>query len=198
MQNQQLQLGAAAPTVQLFFYNAADDTPASVAFNAAGLSLAYARDNGANVALTLVTATLGTWVANGFIARGGGIHDLMLPVAANAAGAKKLVIVPVGLPTGIRMIPCIVPLFVDDVTAAGATPAALSTEVMGDLAGSDGTGARAAIAEQVALTVVGAADLRFDDTTGTTLVVQRKSTGSTVASAAIRRGTRTQPVVGNG
>ena len=117
MQNQSLTLGAASPTVKLFFYNTADGTPATVLYNAAGLDLRYARDNGANTALTLVTATLSTWVSQGFIHRGGGIHDLYLPVAANASGAKSLTIVPVGLPTGVSMIACVVPMFVDDPTA---------------------------------------------------------------------------------
>lgn len=198
MQNQSLQLGAAAPTVRLFFYTTATGEPATVAFNAAGLALTYRRDNGARVALTLVTATLGTWVSGGFIVDALGIHDLYLPTAANASGAKSLLISATGLPTGISMIPCIVPLFADDISAAGASPASISTEIMTDLADASGTAARAAIAEQAALTIVGAADLRFDDTTGANLAIVRKSTSATVANVALRRGTRAQPIIGNG
>ena len=58
--------------------------------------------------------------------------------------------------------------------------------------------ARAAIGEQAALTIVGGADLRFDDTTGSSLVVLRKSTSAAVATVPLRRGTRTQPIIGNG
>ncbi len=198
MQNQSLQQGASAPALQLFFYTTADGNPATVAFNAAGLALYYRRDNGARVPLTLVTATLGIWVSSGFIVDALGIHDLYLPVAANAAGAKKLVIGATGLPTGISLIPCVVPLFVDDVTAAAPTIGGISTQVMSDLADADGTAARAAIAEQAALTIVGAADLRFDDTTGANLAVVRKSTSATIANVALRRGTRVQPIIGNG
>ncbi len=127
MQNQSLQIGTATPTVRLFFYTTADGTPATVLYNAAGLSLAYARDNAANSALTLVTATLGTWVSQGFISRGGGVHDLYLPTTANNTGAKSLTIIASGLPTGVSMIPCVVPMFVDDVTAAAPTEATVAT-----------------------------------------------------------------------
>ena len=54
------------------------------------------------------------------------------------------------------------------------------------------------VGEEVALTIAGAKDLKYDDTSGTNLAVVRKSTSATVASVALRRGDRTQPVIGNG
>jgi hypothetical protein len=86
----------------------------------------------------------------------------------------------------------------DNVFVAAVTSSALSTTILTDLADADGAAARAAIAEQTALTVVGAADLRFDDAVGTSLAVVRKSTSATVATVPLRRGDRTQPIIGNG
>lgn len=143
MQNQYLQRGISAPAVQLYFYNRADGSPATVLFNAASLSLVYAKDDGANVALTLVTATLGTWVSSGFIARGGGVHDLYLPAAAVSGTPKKLQILATSLPTGIDMIACIVAMGADDVSAAASTDVTLMTT----LAGSGGAAAREAVAD---------------------------------------------------
>jgi hypothetical protein len=100
--------------------------------------------------------------------------------------------------TGRREAPAMNEIGADDIFAAGPTAASVSTEVLGDLAGVDGVAARAAIGEQAALTIVGAGDLRFDDTTGSSLVVLRKSTSAAVATVPLRRATRTQPVVGNG
>jgi hypothetical protein len=57
---------------------------------------------------------------------------------------------------------------------------------------------KASIAEEAALTVAGAKDLKFDDTTGTSLVITRKSTTTTLATVPLRRADRTQPIVGNG
>jgi hypothetical protein len=86
----------------------------------------------------------------------------------------------------------------DNIFTAATTPATLSTTILADLADSDGSAARVAIAEQAALTVIGAADLRYDDTTGSALTVVRKSTSATVATVPLRRGDRTQPIIGNG
>jgi hypothetical protein len=86
----------------------------------------------------------------------------------------------------------------DNIYAAASTPSVLSTTFLADLADGDGAAARAAIGEQAALTVIGAADLRYDDTTGSALTVVRKSTSATVATVPLRRGDRTQPIIGNG
>lgn len=86
----------------------------------------------------------------------------------------------------------------DNIFVAAISPAAISLALLTDFADSDGAAARAAIGEQAALTIVGAADLRFDDTNGATLVVVRKSTAAQLASIALRRGDRAQPIIGNG
>jgi hypothetical protein len=101
----------------------------------------------------------------------------------------------------------------------GPSAATISAAVMADLADSDGSAARAAIAtavltlladpsgglasrtaiaELVAITQVGGGDLKFDDASGTSLVVKRKSTDATVATIPLRRGDRTQAIIGNG
>lgn len=133
MQGQYIQYGSSAPTARLFFYNTADGTPATVLFNAASLALVYARDNSANVALTLVTATLGTWVANGFISRGGGVHDLYLPLAAALTGARFLTVLPSTLPAGVSMNSVIIPLVADDLSAAGSTDTGAASAVRTNL-----------------------------------------------------------------
>lgn len=86
----------------------------------------------------------------------------------------------------------------DNVFVAAATPSSLSVALLADFADADGAAARAAIGEQAALTIVGAADLRYDDTAGINLVVVRKSTSANVATVPLRRGDRAQPIIGNG
>lgn len=113
-----------------------------------------------------------------------------------APGDRILARVPAA--SGRREAPALTDIGADDIFAAGPTAASVATEVISDLAGVDGVAARAAIGEQAALTIVGGADLRFDDTTGSSLVVLRKSTSAAVATVPLRRGTRTQPIIGNG
>ena len=132
MDGQYIQLGSANPTAKLKFFNLADGTPATVLFNAAGLTLSYCRDNGAQVAITLVTATLGTWVSGGFIKRANTVHELYLPTAAALAGAKFVTITAPTLPTGVAMEDVVIPMGVDDPSLASATAASVRTELLPD------------------------------------------------------------------
>ena len=144
MDGQYFQHGSGAPTVEVQFLNTADGSNCTtLVFNTAGLAIAYARDDGANVAIALVTKIIGTWASGGFVHRSAGVYPMDLPVAAVLTGAKKLVLTATGLPAGIVMLNCIVPMGADDVSAAAVT----DTTIMSTLAGAGGATAREAIAD---------------------------------------------------
>lgn len=57
------------------------------AFNTATISATYTRLLSAPTAMTLVTATAGTYTSSGFVHRGKGVYEIGAPTAALAAGA---------------------------------------------------------------------------------------------------------------
>lgn len=61
------------------------------AFNTATISATYTRDGGTATALTLVTATAGTWTSSGFVHAGKGVYELGAPNAALATGADGVI-----------------------------------------------------------------------------------------------------------
>ncbi len=127
MDGQYLQLASTTPTAKVQFMSTTDGSNATaLVFNTGSLAISYSRDNGANVTITLVTATLGTWVSGGFIHRAAGVYDLYLPIAAAAAGAKSLTILATGLPAATVMLNVVIPFGADDVSAAAPTDASIA------------------------------------------------------------------------
>ena len=127
MDGQYLQLASTTPTAKVQFLSTTDGSNATaLVFNTGSLAISYSRDNGANVTITLVTATLGTWVSGGFIHRAAGVYDLYLPIAAAAAGAKSLTILATGLPAATVMLNVVIPFGADDVSAAAPTDASIA------------------------------------------------------------------------
>src|SRR3990167_1239820 len=102
---------------------------AGLVFNSAGLTAYYNREGaaGAATAITLVTATKGTWTSSGFVAVDGanmpGWYELHIPNAALASGAKS---VSIHLKGATNMVP--VPILIEltatsnqDAAAGGMT-----------------------------------------------------------------------------
>lgn len=89
--------GTTSKTVKVFVQNNSVTTGAGLTglvFNTAGLTAYYIREGAASTtAITLATATLGTWATGGFIVVDGtnmpGLYELSIPNAALAAGAKS-------------------------------------------------------------------------------------------------------------
>src|SRR5678815_1216101 len=87
-----------------------------LAFNTASLTAYYHRDTAASaVAITLVTATLGTFTSSGFIVVDGtnmpGMYQLGIPDAALATGAKTVTVVLKG---AANMFPVTIIIDLDD------------------------------------------------------------------------------------
>ena len=130
------------------------------------------------------------------------------PDTASTIAAASATAVDAALADNFGALPASVATAVDAIVAdnfsavltaiAGVGGGSLTvTDILAGLAGVAGNAARAAIGEDTLLTIVGAKDLRVDDS-GSTLTVVRKSTSATVATPALRRGDRTQTVTGNG
>lgn len=92
--------GTTSKTVKVFIQDNSVTTGAGLtglAFNTAGLTAYYIREGAAAaVAISLATATLGTWATGGFVVVDGtnmpGVYELSLPNAALAAGAKSVLV----------------------------------------------------------------------------------------------------------
>ena len=93
--------GATSVILPISVFDSSSTTGAKLAglvFNSAGLTAYYNRTGaaGAAVAITLVTATKGTWVSSGFVAIDGtnmpGDYELHLPDAVLASGANTVLL----------------------------------------------------------------------------------------------------------
>jgi hypothetical protein len=100
MQKFRVLAGSTSIRLQIFLRDnsvAYDKGKTGLAHNTASLSAYYFRDGDtATTAITLVTATLGTWTSGGFIVVDGtnmpGMYELSIPNAAIATGAKWVTI----------------------------------------------------------------------------------------------------------
>jgi hypothetical protein len=149
MQNQYIQHGNAAPSVDIKFVVPSTGLSATGLTNAtAGLTLAYSRPGAANVTITLASQTVtGAWASGGFVHRGDGVYRLDLPAAAVLTGVTRLTILATALPADVALVSTIIALGPDDLSvSSGAT---VSTQVMTDLAGAPGASARTAIGVSV-------------------------------------------------
>jgi hypothetical protein len=96
MQKYRILAGSTSVRLQVFLRDnsvAYDKGKTGLAYNTASLTAYYFRDGDTSAtAITLVTATLGTWTSSGFIVVDGtnmpGVYELSLPNAAIATGAK--------------------------------------------------------------------------------------------------------------
>ena len=179
MQGQYLQYTNAAPTVRLFAYDSTTGL-AKTGLLFSGVTINYARDNGANVALTLVTATLGTWVANGFVERGAGVYDLYLPVAANASGAKALLITATAAATVFD--PFVLQLGTDDLSTAGLTAGEIATAVAAPSAATIATAVAAPSSATITTAVWSAGTRELTSVTP----AQREAIADTILGRAIQ------------
>ncbi len=105
----QLKAGTTSKTVKVFIQDTTGAALTGLAFGTSGLTAYFIREGAAaSVAITLITATLGTWVSGGFIVVDGtnmpGLYELDLPDAALAAAAKSVVVYLQGAAT---MAPCV-------------------------------------------------------------------------------------------
>lgn len=96
-----LPVGSTSKIIQIPIFDSSSTTGAmltGLVFNTASLTAYYNREGaaGAATAITLVTATKGTWTSSGFIAVDGtntpGWYELHVPDAALASGAKSVVL----------------------------------------------------------------------------------------------------------
>ncbi len=127
MQGQYLRYTNTAPVIRLFAWSTADGLPVtSLTFSNTGLTTTRGLTDTVH---TLVTATLGTWVSNGFIHRGAGIYDWYAPVSVNATGEDVIEVRASTLPAGVAISPFTVALGADDLTAAAESSATLATAV---------------------------------------------------------------------
>lgn len=101
MQNFTIKAGATSQIIPISIYDSSSTTGAKLAglvFNSAGLTAYYNRTGaaGAATAITLATATKGTWATGGFVAIDGtnmpGDYELHIPDAAIASGATSVLV----------------------------------------------------------------------------------------------------------
>ena len=183
MDGQYLQLGSTTPFVRLQFLSTVDGSNVTtLVFNTAALAISYARDTSANVAITLVTATLGTWVSGGFIHRGAGVYDLYLPTAAVIAGAKSLAILSTGLPASTVMLNCVVPMGADDISLAGETASTISAAVVASEAASFTAIPSAVVSAGRVETTLTSWGVTVQPTGGSTIQYIEKRNGATIGT----------------
>lgn len=104
--------GTTSKMVDIFVQDSSSTTGAGLTglvFNTGSLTAYYYREGaGSATAISLVTATLGTWTSSGFIVVDGtnmpGLYQVGLPNAAIAAGAKSVVVYLKG---AANMAPCL-------------------------------------------------------------------------------------------
>ncbi len=129
MQGQYLRYSNTAPVIRLFAWSLTDGSPVTSLTNAnTGLTTTRGL---ADTVHTLVSATLGTWVSNGFIHRGNGIYDWYAPITVNASGDDVVEVRASTLPAGATITPFAIALGADDLSAAAVTDASLTTAVWG-------------------------------------------------------------------
>lgn len=151
MQNQWLIAGSTTPSLLVKFL--ATDTGAALTtltHSTPGFTLAYQRDNAALVPITLAAQTVtGSYVSGGFCHIANGVYRLDPPVLMAAANAKEWLLTATALPANVSLVDFTGPILTDDPTLAGSSAPAVSTQILGDLAGNPGTAARTAIAGNV-------------------------------------------------
>lgn len=112
-----LPIGSTSKIIQIPIFDSSSTTGAlltGLAFNTASLTAYYNREGaaGAGTAITLATATKGTWATGGFVAVDGtnlpGWYELHIPDAALASGAKS---VAIHLKGATNMVP--VPILIE-------------------------------------------------------------------------------------
>jgi hypothetical protein len=107
----EIKAGTTSKTVKVFILDSSETTGVGLtglAHDTASLTAYYIREGANNeVAISLVTATLGTWTSGGFIVVDGtnmpGFYELGLPDAAIAAGAESVAVMLKG---AADMAPC--------------------------------------------------------------------------------------------
>ena len=119
-----LAAGLTSATLPIFIFDSSSATGAglgSLVYNTSGLTAEYRRQ-GSNTwtAISLVTATLGTFTSSGFIADGSlaGAYELGVPDAALAAGARWCAIRLYG---AANMLPVLIEIELDAVNYQSAT-----------------------------------------------------------------------------
>jgi hypothetical protein len=145
-----IQAGTTGLLLKIFVQNSGVGTGAGLtglAYNTAGLTWYYLRNGaGADVQVTLATATLGTWAAGGFVqvdATGmPGVYEISAPNAAIATGADS---VHMMLQGAANMVPVLIELELDAVNYQSITSFvtginALSPPANWDLESIDGSG----------------------------------------------------------
>ena len=111
MQNFTIAKGATSQIIPVSIYDSSSTTTklAGLAFNTGSLTAYYNRmsASGSAVAITLATATKGTWATGGFVAVDGtnmpGDYELHIPDAALATGVDRVI---VQLKGAANMVPC--------------------------------------------------------------------------------------------
>ena len=200
--SQYLRYSNPAPTVKLTAFDAVTgNTVSSLLFS--NVTVRIRRDNGPKTTLSLVTATLGTWVANGFISAGDGEYDLYLPTTANASGASSLSVTASA--PGVLFNGIIVQLGVDDLSTAGLTAGEIATAVAAPSAATIATAVDAALADNFAAMPSAASIVTAlrAETTGSAWGVSAQPTGGSTLTYTERRagtiiGTRTAYFDSNG
>lgn len=131
--------GTTSKRLKVFIQDSSVTTGAGLTglvFNTASLTGYYIREGDASAtAITLATATLGTWASGGFIVVDGtnmpGLYELDIPNAAIAAGAKSVVIMLKG---ATNMSPCVIEIELtanDNQVALPANSSLLSIDASG-------------------------------------------------------------------
>jgi hypothetical protein len=211
MDNQSLRYSNAAPAVKLFAWSTvpADGGAPVTTLNAGNTNLTSTRGI-ADTVHPLVTATLGTWISDGFVHRGDGIYDWYCPITVNAAGAVDVAIRASTLPAGVAISPFVVMLTPDDFTQASASVADVDATLIDNFAALP-TAAQiaAAVAAPTAAQIATAVDaIQLDNFAALPTAAQIATAVAAPSAAAIAAGVRdelltvrwgaqTQPVGGS-
>lgn len=118
--------GTTSKTIKIFIQDSSVTTGAGLTglvFNTASLTAYYIREGAASAtAITLATASVGTWTSSGFKVVDAinmpGVYEVGIPNAAIAAGAKSVIIYLQG---AINMAPCVVEIELTAVDNQSAT-----------------------------------------------------------------------------
>jgi hypothetical protein len=130
MSRRKIKAGSTSNLIPIFIQDTSSTTGAglgSLVYNSSGLAAKYRRDGaGSWTAITLATATAGTWASGGFIADGGSVtggYEIGLPDAACAASAKWVQIQIYG---ATNMLPVLIEIELDAVDYQDAVAFGLS------------------------------------------------------------------------
>jgi len=137
--------GSTSQRVQVFIQNSASLVGAGLGglvYNTSGLTAYYFRDgDSGTTAISLVTATLGTWASGGFVAVDGtnlpGVYEIGLPNACFSGGGSCVVY----LQGAANMVPCVLEIQESNVPANVAQIAGQTASAAGGVTfpGSIGT-----------------------------------------------------------